>query len=247
MKNTAKSGYNIILNKEYDYTNLQDYSTDITMNRKNRLDYPNYHPDYSDSENPRELTEKRFSNKEFLDFYNFKDQGGPYKAENVMGVDQNIIYKTKEMPNALRAIFSDAKQLKSVVEVVKKLIILKIDFRILSSIKVGFMKEMIQKSKEITSTVPLAEFKKYMSNYHSSLSEEAEELLTSQIMDEEKENVSFVKLTRLVDFYNYYPVTVKRDKNASTQLFEAISSGLQKDEDGTLRIVTLTEEEKRLN
>lgn len=119
------------------------------------------------------------------------------------------------MPNALKAIFSDAKLLKSVVEVVKKLILLKIDFRILTSIKVGFMKEMISKKKELSSSVPLDDFRTYMSNYHSSLSKQAEDLLVSSIMDETKQNVSFVKLTRLVDFYNYYPVTVKRDKNQS--------------------------------
>lgn len=87
VKAAAKSGFNIILNKEYDYTNLDGYQTDVTMNRKNRLDFPNYHPDYSDSENPREITDQRFTDREFLDFYNFKDQGPPYKAEAIKGED----------------------------------------------------------------------------------------------------------------------------------------------------------------
>lgn len=61
----------------------------------------------------------------------------------------------------------------------KKLILLKIDFRILTSIKVGFMKEMISKKKELTSIVPIEDFRTYLSSYHASFSKAAEDLLIS--------------------------------------------------------------------
>ena len=38
----SKSGYNIIVNKEYDYNNPDEYKTDIYMNRNNKIDFPDY-------------------------------------------------------------------------------------------------------------------------------------------------------------------------------------------------------------
>ena len=55
-----------------------------------------------------------------------------------------------------------------------------------------------------------------------------------------------MKLTQLVDFYNFYPVVIKRDKNASESLFLALSSGASNKVTGKIESQELNEDGQKL-
>ena len=123
----------------------------------------------------------------------------------------------------------------------KRLTKLRIDYRIVTQIRTGFMNELIERHGKIPASASLREFSIYLANYHKDLSEEGEALIVKLI--KEDQNVSFTKLTQLVDFYTFYPVTVKVDKNNSDNLYLAMTAGREKTSTGKLDLLPLTKAE----
>ena len=73
------------------------------------------------------------------------------------------MYKTKEIPSTMKSIFKNPEALKEKVDAIRKLLEAKIDFRVLNSIKIGFLQHQNNKKKnKQAKSVPLPEFKKFL-------------------------------------------------------------------------------------
>jgi hypothetical protein len=53
--------------------------------------------------------------------------------------DEKILYKTKDLPETLSGLFTDQKQFQQKINAAKQLTQLKVDYRSLNHLKVGFL------------------------------------------------------------------------------------------------------------
>ena len=77
--------------------------------------------------------------------------------------------------------------------------------------------------KEQKQEADIADFKVYLWNYGSQLSQEAQQTLIESVSQNDK--ISMKSLHQLVDLYNFIPVSIPSDKNQSQNLYLALSSG----------------------
>ena len=198
------------------------------MNRKNHIDFPDYSPKKYGEQGvnlkERADKEKQFKGKQFLKEYHFRDsRSSVYRHREH---NDPIIYKTKEIPSTMKAIFKDPLLLKSKVQVLTRLSQAKIDFRVLSQLKTGFLAFMNKTQKKQVKLASLLDFRKFISSFSRSIDSDSAQLIIEQIQDDAHENVVMSQLAQLVDFYTHYPLIVKQDRNKSDELYIALSGGL---------------------
>lgn len=129
--------------------------------------------------------------------------------------------------NLLQKLLNDPDTLNEIIRLSQMMIEAKIDFRILEFVKRGVNKEYDDKTSEISIT----SFHKYWKNLIKpevdDLDPAIEDKILHFITTKDGKNIKKSKLFTLIDFYQYYPVYVQKEKNVSKEVYYCLSSNTQ--------------------
>ena len=143
-------------------------------------------------------------------------------------------------------IFEDNDLLQSKIQTIKSFNRAKIDCWILNQIRSGFITYLHKRGRSNLQTAKVSDFRKFMKSYCPNIDETGQESIIREIRSSDDDYISMDKLTTLIDFYNYYPVTIHTDKNESSQLFQALSNGTQKASSGKMEVDEMNPETKKI-
>lgn len=180
--------------------------------RKHDFEYPNY---------DAKLTDKEL---EKYHEYNFKKPRVSSESRD------SSPHKAKDLQSFLKTLFSNNEEIKEVVMLMKDLLDLSIDHRMLYIIR----EKLIKNCKEHNdTTVSVDDFRK---EWRSLMDQEKHEQhphmelkVLHTITDETGQVINMKKLANIVDVSEFYPLIVKKNKNFSEELYYVLSSGTTKD------------------
>ena len=147
----------------------------------------------------------------------------PATKEETM--NQNLAVKDNSAEiNLLQTLMSNPDTLNEIIRLSQMMIESKIDFRVLEFVKRGINKEY----EDSTDKISIAAFHKYWKNLIKQEVSEIDPMIEDKILHfvttKEGEKVDKNKLFTLIDFYQYYPVYVQKDKNLSKEIYFVMSS-----------------------
>ena len=160
-----------------------------------------------------------------------KDEGVPEKFKIKPTVtkeeakNQNLTLKdTSAEIDVLQKLLNSPEMMNEVIKLSQMMFDSKIDFRVLEFLKRGINKEY----EEATAFITVAAFHKYWRNLIrpevGQLDPAIEDKVLHFVTTKDGEKVDKNKLFTLIDFYQYYPVYVQKDRNQSKEMYYVLSS-----------------------
>lgn len=135
----------------------------------------------------------------------------------------NVKQNSEEI-DLLQKLLSKPEMLNEIIRLSQMMIDAKIDFRILEFVKRGVNKEY----DEDTTEIPISSFHKYWRNLIkpevTDLDPAIEDKVLHFVTTKDGNQVDKQKLISLIDFYQYYPVYVQKDRNFSKEMYYVMSS-----------------------
>ena len=139
--------------------------------------------------------------------------------------NQNLTIKDNSAEiDLLQKLLNNTDMLNQIIKLSQMMIDAKIDFRILEFVKRGINKEYDAETEHIS----VSAFHKYWKNLIKPEVGELDPMIEDKILHfvttKDGDKVDKNKLITLIDFYQYYPVYVQRDRNFSKEMYFVMSS-----------------------
>lgn len=139
--------------------------------------------------------------------------------------NQNLTLKdTSAEIDILQKLLNSPEMMNEVIKLSQMMFDSKIDFRVLEFLKRGINKEY----EDTTAFITVAAFHKYWRNLIrpevGQLDPTIEDKVLHFVTTKDGEKVDKNKLFTLIDFYQYYPIYVQKDRNQSKEMYYVLSS-----------------------
>jgi hypothetical protein len=199
--------FNIIAGKE-EHENLDDK---WRLVRKQHIEYPNYNSKFTEDELDK------------INEYNFKKSPSKVEASSSPS-------KKRDLQSYLKAIFSNSNEISEVVLLMKELLDARIDCRMLYVLRETLFKNSKDHNIERVSVEDFRSCWRTLMNQELHAQQpQLEFKFLSILSDKNGNHIDTQKLSKIIDLIEFYPFTVKKDRNFSQELYYVLSAGIQGD------------------
>ncbi|CDW75548.1 ef hand family protein [Stylonychia lemnae] len=182
-----------------------------------------------DHENNKDRQERRY----VTEYPNYNGSEDNFNTTTNIKEDRNMEqnHKNKVSPEYLRKMLDTGEISERKHQILKKLYEDKVDFRTLNQLRDKLFESPLQEKDKL----PIDEYLKIKQSCVSDLLIDIEDQILDEIkvglnnclikvQNDDKNTISLVKFSELIDFYTYHPVRPRKDKNQSNELYFIMNS-----------------------
>lgn len=149
----------------------------------------------------------------------------PTKPKEESSISEKVNLKsTSQEINILQKLLNDTEMLNEIIRLSQMMIDAKIDFRILEFMKRGVNSQHSESDDFIKIPEFHEHWRKLIKPEVAQLDSTIEDKILHFVTTKDGEKIDKNRLFTLIDFYQYYPVYVQRDRNFSKEMYYVMSS-----------------------